>query len=214
MNTNSNIDFDRLEKMLRAKRFEDLNDSEKQWIESILSEVEYTSMWMMYTSLNELNQGIEIEPQAAIKEKLNKAIAANKRSSNIFQLKMPVYQSVAAALLVFMVGIGINLSRPVEKEIIYNKVHVIKYILKPEKVNKMAVETNIHTKKKLNKISPNTEQGLNTQLENIVCVSELNPEIIRLQEFAATNFNRMLNETNGSNLEGDSVLQKMQVTVF
>ena len=215
METISNTDFDQLEKLLRTKRFNELSIAEKQWAESILSEEEYTTMSVLYTSLNGQKQCIVIEPQPETKDTLNKVLAAKVRHSGMFQLKMPVYQSVAAALIFFIVGFGINLSRTVETKIIHDTVQVIKYISKPESIKKIVDESKL-TKKRIKRVStiPEQEQILTTQSDNAVSIPESNPELIRQQEIAMTNINRVLNEKNGSSMGGDTLLQKMMVTIY
>jgi hypothetical protein len=215
METISNTNFDRLEKLLCTKRFDELSVAEKQWVESLLSEEEYASMSVLYTSLNDQKQSIGIEPQADTKVKLNKALAAKVQHPGMFQLKMPVYQSVAAALIFFLVGFAINQSRPVETKIVHDTVQVIKYISKPEATKNLAAESK-HTKKRVKRVItiPEQEQVLATQSDNVVSLPESNPEFVRQQEIAMTNIKRVMNEKNGSSMGGDTVLQKMLVTVY
>jgi hypothetical protein len=215
METISNTDFDRLEKLLCTKRLDELSVAEKQWVVSILSEEEYASMSVLYTSLNDQRQSIGIEPQQETKNRLNKVFAAKVTHPSIFQLKMPVYQSVAAALILFLVGFGINFTRPVETKIVPNTVQVIKYINKPEATKNLAVESK-HTKKRVKRVItiPKKEQFLTTQSDNAVSITESNPEFVRQQEIAMTNIKRVLNEKNGISMGGDTVLQKMLVTVY
>lgn len=216
MKTNSNTDFDRLEKLLSTKHFDDLNTTEKQWVKDILSEEEYTSISMVYTTFNKQKQSEEINPKAITKEKLNKALAAKTKHSNIFQLRMPVYQSVSAAVIVFMIGLGMNLSHRVETKIIHDTVQVTKYITRPEKQYNLALETRKQRSKEVKQITTNSGASakLPTQNENIVLELQTNPEIIRQQDITLSNINHVLNETNGSNLGEDSVLQEMQVTIY
>jgi hypothetical protein len=215
METLSNTNFDRLEKLLCTKRFDELSIAEKQWVESLLSEEEYASMSVLYTSLNNEKQSIGIEPQADTKVKLNKALAAKVKHPGIFQLKMPVYQSVAAALIFFLVSFGINQSRTVETKIVHNTVQVIKYISKPEATKNLAAESK-NTKKRAKRVItiPEQDQVLSTQSDIVVSIPESNPEFARQQEIAMTNIKRVMNEKNGSSMGADTVLQKMLVTVY
>ena len=155
METLSTINYDRLEELLRTKRFEELTADEKQWVAGLLSEEEYASMAALYTSMNE-KQNMEMSPRPEIKTRLDKALAAKVGRPGLFQLKIPVYQSVAAALIFFLVGFGINFTRPVETKIVRNTVHVIKYISKPEEAKNLAIEAPKHAKKRITK-------GANTQ---------------------------------------------------
>ena len=215
METISNTDFDKLEKLLRTKRFDELSVEEKHWVESVLSEEEYASMSALYTSFNDQKPSVDIEPNPEIKDRLDKVLAAKVRYSGVFRLKMPVYQSVAAALILFVVGFGINLSHPVDKQIIHDTVQVIKYINKPETTKKIAVESNL-TKKRVKRVIaiPEEEHIVTDQLDNTVSIPESNPELMRQQEIAMTNINRVLNEKNGTSMGGDTLLQKMMVTLY
>gem|GEM_PF-1413275 len=216
METISNTDFDRLEKLLYNKLFDELSNSEKQWVESILTEEEYVSMWTLYTSLEAQKLNIDILPRPVIKDRLNKALAVKVNRSGIFQLKMPMYQSVAAALIFFLIGFGINLSRSVETKIVHDVVQVIKYINKPDTTDNPAIVVPIHGKKRIKQIEtiPESELAHNAQSENSTQVSESNTELIHQQEIAMININRTLNEKNGSSLVGDTILQKMLVTLY
>ena len=211
----STINFDKLEKLLRTKRFDELSVAEKHWVESVLSVEEYASMSALYASFNDQKPSVDIEPNPEIKNRLDNALSAKVRHTGVFGLRMPVYQSVAAALIFFLVGFGINLSRPVDKQIIHDTVQVIKYISKPETTKKIAIESNL-TKKRVKRIIaiPEQEHVVTSQLDNTVSIPESNPELMRQQEIAMTNINRVLNEKNGTSMGGDTLLQKMMVTVY
>jgi len=216
METISNTDFDRLEQLLHSRQFDELSSAEKQWVKSILSEEKYKSMSILYTSLNDQNQRIEINPGPETKDSLNKSFAVKVRRPGMFQLKIPVYQSAAAALIFFLVGFGINLSRPVETKVIHDTVEVIKYMSKPENAKNSTIEAPKQEKKKHKELQVITEQKavLITRTEDGVSNSGSNPEIIRQQDIAMTNMNKVLNEDNGSSMGGDTLLQKMLVTVY
>ena len=216
METTSNNDFDQLEELLRTKQFEELSSVERQWVKSMLSEEEYAPMSAIYSSLNDLKPGIDQEPEQETKNKLDKALSVNMRGSGLFKLKIPLYQSVAAALIFFFVGFGINFSRPVQPKVIHDYVQVIKYINKPENSQKLAIEDPKKKKKIIKKLKTVTEpeQMLENQLENTVSSNESNPEFARSQDIAMTNINQVLNEKNGSSMGSDTLLQKMMVTVY
>ena len=216
METLSNTDFERLEKLLYTKQFDNLSVSEKQWVESIFTKEEYASMWMFYSSLNKQNKSIDIEPQAETKEKLNRALVANVKRTSVFQIKMPMYQSVAAALIFFFVGFGINLSRPADTKIIHDTVQVIKYIIKTEPTKNITLKVPKYgkTKIKQNVTIAEPEKLVAKQSEKVTTMPESNSEFIRQQEIAMTNLNRVLNEQSGCSMAGDTVLQKMMVTLY
>ena len=211
----SNTDFDRLENLLHSKFFNELTDEEKQWVNSLLSEEEYITMSMLYSSLNKQKHRVSIEPNPELKDKLHFALASKVRNQGVFTLKMPVYQSVGAALIFFLIGFGINLSRPIDKQIIHDTVNVIKYINKPDTLRKNLVESN-PTKKKLKRFAVIHEKELipTNKSDNTISIPESNPDLIRQQEIAMTNINRVLNEKNGTSMGGDTLLQKMMVTVY
>lgn len=216
METISNTDFDRLEKLLKTKRFDELDTAEKEWVKAVLSEEEYIAMVPLYTSLNNDLNYDAIEPTSNTKTALDKAFATKAKGRGIFQMKMPVYQSVAAALILFFVGFGMNNRRNVETRIVHNTVQVIKYITKPENVVKMAANVPKHAAKRARQlITVPTQHVVPDEIsDKVETVSESNPEFARQQEIAMTNIYRVLNEKNGSSIGGDTVLQRMMVTVY
>jgi len=211
METLSNNNFDRLEKLLRAKRFDELNTVEKQWVNSLLSEEEYVSMSVLYTSLNDQKQGIYIEPQADTKVKLNKALAAKVKRPGVFQLKMPMYQSVAAVLIFFLVGYGVHVFQPEQTRIINTTSQVIKYVERPVKLIqyvKVLVYIKEKKKEKENNIIRVNDKIVKPEMP------EFNSEFIRQQEIFTTNFTKVFDENNGVSMSNDSLLQKMLVTIY
>lgn len=215
METTSNTDLDKLEELLHNKIFDELSSAEKQWVANRLSEEEYTSMSALYAQFVVSKLSIDIEPKVDTKLKLNNAFTLKFSNPSVLKLKIPVYQSVAAALIFFLVGFGINLSRPAETKIVRNTVHVIKYLPSPQshkdiaKVASKPVKNNIKRKK-----SSNSNPVNNLQTIEKVTFSDTNPEVIRQQEIATTNINRVMNEQNGSSMGGDTLLQKMLLTVY
>ena len=215
METISNTNFDQLEKLLRTKKFDELTTSEKQWAKTFLSEDEYTSMSVLYISIDNSKLEIELEPQLNRKIELNKIFATQSKRSGLLQLKVPVYQSVAAAMIFFLIGFGMNFSIPLKPKVIHDTVQVIKYIKTKEKPKIMYVESSKQTKKTVKPIEKQTvpEPIITTQSEEVISTSETNPEILRQQEITMTNINHILNEKNGTSMIGDTVLQKMLVTL-
>jgi len=215
METTSNTDLDKLEELLHNKMFDKLSPAEKQWVANKLSEEEYTSMSALYAQIEVSKLSINIEPKADTKLKLNNALAIKFSKPGVLKLKMPVYQSVAVALIFFLVGFGINMSRPVETKIVHSTVQVIKYLPSPQnhkdlaKVASKPIKSNTKRKKYSNSNSVNNLHTINN-----VAFTDTNPEVIRQQEIAMTNINRVRNEQNGSSMGGDTLLQKMLVTVY
>ena len=211
----SNTDFDRLEKLLRYKQLDELSTSEKQWVLGLISQEEYGQMATLYQSTNHLTDKQEIEPKQKTKTELDKVLAAKRQMRTVFQLKIPVYQSVAAALVFFFIGFGINRSRPVQTRIVHNTTQVIKYVDRP--VKQIEYVTIYAKDKKKNVVltkSLKTAPTVEILGGNDVTIPESNPEVLHQQEIALTNINRVLNEKNGSSMGGDTVLQKMMVTVY
>jgi len=214
MESTSNTDLDKLEELLHNKKFDRLSSAEKQWVTNRLSEEEYTSMSTFYAQVEASKPGTDIEPKEDTKLKLNNTFNSKFGKPGVLNIKMPVYQSVAAALIFFLVGFGINLlRRPVETKIIHDTVQVIKYLPSPQSHNYIAKVTSKSTKSNSRrKKSSNSVNNL--QVVEKITLSDTNPEVVRLQEIATTNINRVLNEQNGSSMGGDTVLQKMLVTVY
>jgi hypothetical protein len=208
--------IDKLKILLRTKPYDELTNEEIRWLKDMISEEEYINMSAIYASSKNGKDSIEIEPRPATKNTLNKAFAAKFHRPGIFQLKMPVYQSVAAAIVFFLVGFGSHFSNPTEPKVIHDTVQVIKYINRPESTKKLAEVTVKHSKKRIKQLIsvPEAEPVFTTQSEGLIPVPESNPELVRQQEIAMVNTNRALNERNGSSMGGDTVLQRMMVTVY
>jgi hypothetical protein len=211
----STKDFEQLEKLLCSKQFEELNPSEKQWILNLISQEEYYRLRTLYQLTNHSTTKLEIEPQPATKARLDKALAAQRQPAKIYRVKIPVYQSVAAAILFFFVGLEINWSRPVQTKIVHNTTKVIKYVDRPVK-QILYVNVPVKNEKKNNSPLQNVSTTPATEVsdEKDIIIPESNPEVLRQQEIAMTNINHVLNEKNGSSMSGDTVLQKMMVTIY
>lgn len=211
METISTNDFDRLEKLLQTKRFKELTVDEKRWVKSQLSEDEYSSMNEMYLSLRSATQMDEIEPSENTKNRLDKALMA-KHSKGVFQLRMPVYQTVAATIIFFFIGYAVHVFQPIQTKIVHTTSQVIKYVDRPVKEIQYV---NIAVQKE--EIKTENREGIPEKIQPIDINSELpelNSEYIRQQEIAMTNIERVLNESNGISMGSDTVLQKMLVTIY
>ena len=74
----------------------------------------------------------EITPPKMLKIELDKALAAKRRKSSVFALRMPVYQVAAAAAIFFILGFAANFLRPTPlPEILHSTTEVIKYVDRP-----------------------------------------------------------------------------------
>jgi len=213
METLSNTDFDRLEKLLRTKRLEELSTTEKQWIHTVISEEEYASMSGLYLMLNNSTQSLDLEPQPAIKSRLDGAWSAKYKHPGIFQIKLPAYQTVAAAMIFFLIGFAINWNRPVQPKIIRETVQVIKYISQPESTKvKQHEAPQLEQRKVIQPTQPEPVQPIRDEVEH--GLPELNPEFTRQQEITMANITHAMNEKVGSSIGSDTVLQKMLVRVY
>ena len=67
----------------------------------------------------------DIIPDRAIKNKLDKAFANKRRKNSVFSIRIPLYQSVAAAVIFFILGFSSNLLRPASPP------EVVKYVDRP-----------------------------------------------------------------------------------
>jgi hypothetical protein len=219
MKTISDTDFDKLSSLLKKHQFEDLTWQEKQWVLTLIDEDEYNSMYRLFNHVGkEFKNETEIEPDHEIKHKLDKAFTKSAKStvlSRAYRYKMPVYQSVAVAFLFFMTGFLANIykSKPI---IVRDTVEVIKYITKPT-INPVQKPT-ITVKNTAVPLPEKTIQEKNISTEQdskeIVINEAVNPNIALQQEIAMLNVNHVLAEKNGSSMEGDTLLQKMLVTVY
>lgn len=212
METNSNNDFDRLEKLLQTKRFDELTIDEIHWVGSQLSEDEYSYMAEMYLSLKIATRMDEIEPSANIKNRLDKALMIKRSRKDVFQFKITVYQMVAVVVIFFFMGYCVHVFQPVQTKIVHTTSQVIKYVDRPVKeirYVKISVPKEEMKTESREGIPKNTQPiEINSEL------SELNTEYIRQQEIALTNNESVLNEGNGISIGSDTVLQKMLVTIY
>ena len=218
METISTNDFDKLERLLTTKNFEELTLIEKQWVLAFMDEPEFYSMSLLYRGLEKNRENKkEIEPSPEIKNKLDFVLKKSKRGSVIGSLnryKIPVYQSVAVALVFFMIGFFANIykSKPI---IVSNRVEVIKYVTKPAEnnLNPVIKSGNIARKSVKKKLDENNSQE--PKVANVLVINtSVNPEITNQQEIAMNNVNKVLNENNGNSMGSDSILKKMLVTVY
>ena len=218
METISTNDFDKLERLLTTKNFEELTLIEKQWVLAFMDEPEFYSMSLLYRGLEKNRENKkEIEPSPEIKNKLDFVLKKSKRGSVIGSLnryKIPVYQSVAVALVFFMIGFFANIykSKPI---IVSNRVEVIKYVTKPAEnnLNPVIKSGNIARKSVKKNLDENNSQE--PKVANVLVINtSVNPEITNQQEIAMNNVNKVLNENNGNSMGSDSILKKMLVTVY
>jgi hypothetical protein len=214
----SSKDFDRLENLLKNKNFEELDWHEKQWVLTIINETEYYSMSEIYTTLKkESETQIEVEPLVETKNKLDSSFKRIHKQNvflSLYHLKIPVYQSIGIALVCFTIGLISTIYKP-KPIVIHDTVQVIKYITKPTYANTLKPLSKANkgmSKNHIKKIHTKTVAFENRN--DIVVNEETITEKSLQQDIAMQNINRVEKEKNGSSIEGDTILQKMLVTVY
>lgn len=206
--------IEKIEQLLQTIEFSKLTQAEKELVLAQISETDYSAMRELYVHVKSTNTE-EIIPSPLMKSKLDKVLRARKTAPAIIQTQMPLYQVAAVALLFLMVGVGINYTRKMPKKIVTNTIREVKYINRPvREVRYIAIPA-----KYVQKLQPAREaepQVLtdDSQTNYQEIIAETNPEVIRQQEIAMTNVQRVLTEQNGSSMGTDTVLQKMMVTVY
>jgi len=140
----------------------------------------------------------EIVPDDALKDKLDKALAAKRRKKSFFALRIPLYQSVAAAAIFFVLGLGSNFLRlAAPPEIMYTTTEVVKYVEKPVVTEVVKYVDRPVTEIRYVKIKEPVVQQPATRDS---CIAQ-----------NVTSYNS--NENLGISLHEDTVLQKMLVTI-
>jgi len=203
----TDIQFDTIEKLLQTKDHIELTHSEKEWVSKLVDEDEYTSMREFYVKVKD-NRNIEVDPSPNIKKRLDKAFFVYRKPSGLFLHRTPLYQSVAAAMLFFFVGFGINYFRESPVQVTHNTTEVIKYIDRPVK--------QIEYIKVYEKQAPLVQEVKVKESETIYKSEETNPDFsteisdyMSTSEIAMINFDQVLNETNGISIGSDTLIQKM-----
>lgn len=212
METNSTMDFEQLEQLLRTKRFDELSDTESASIKNEISEEDYISMSMLYANLDDLTQQAELAPTLNIKHKLDIALRSNHIRPVFLQRRMPIYQSVAVAILVFCIGLFANFFSP-EQLIVQRTVHVVKYVpkvvIKEVRVPVLPIAQQESTK--VNSIK-NIEETPN--ISTVESIGNENLFFAKQQEIALNIVQRVLDENSGTSMGSDTLLQKMMVTIY
>lgn len=206
--------FEKIEQLLQTKEFPELTPAEKELVLAQISETDYSAMRELYTHTKGTRPK-EILPSPTLKRKLDKALAARKTRPAIVNLQVPLYQVAAVAMLCFIIGLTIPSTHETPAKIVTNTVREVKYINRPiEKIRYVAIPAKFA--KKLHPIEQAEPKvsTTNDQTNYPEIIPETNPEILRQQEIAMTNIQHALNEKSGVSMGGDTVLQKMMVTVY
>ena len=140
----------------------------------------------------------EIEPSAAVKDRLDKALRIKR---NQVGFHIPMYQSMAAAVLFLLAGVGIGQLFEKPQQVVQRMVQVVKYVDRPIKeiqyIKVPASPAPILTSKAeaVAKDSVPVKTAYSSG-ENDLAVADIN----RVQ--------------SGISMGDDTVLQKMMVTIY
>jgi hypothetical protein len=138
----------------------------------------------------------EIIPSNALKNKLDKALEAKRRRNSVFARQIPFYQSVAAAVLFFLLGLGSTLLRPeAPPKIVHTTTEVVKYVEKP-----VVTEVVKYVDRPVTEIR---------YIKEPLAQQPANHDTFIIQNAALYNSN----ENVGISLHDDTVLQKMLITI-
>ena len=140
----------------------------------------------------------EITPGNDLKDKLDNALIAKRYKKSVFLLQISWYQSVAAAVLFFLLGFGSSFLRPAAPpQIVHTVTEVVKYVDKPvvteivKYVDKPATEIRyIYIKE------PIAQQPAIHDTDIVQNAKRYNSD-----------------ENSGISLHDDTVLQKMLITI-
>ena len=160
------------------------------------------------------NRHKEIVPPRALKEKLDKALAARRPAPIHFRTRLPLYQVAAVALVFLVMGLAINYTREVPIRVVTNTIREVRYINRPvRQVQYVTVPAKYAAKPQATEqVKPDVATN-EDQISHPEIKPEINPDILRQQEIAMINIQRAL-EKNGASMGSDSVLQKMMVTIY
>ncbi len=210
-----NTDFDKLELLLQTKSFDELNVFEQDLVIKSLTNEEYNALHDLYTLAP--SRGVdEIEPSSGLKSRLDDALKAKKRRTPLLRLPIPLYQTAAAAAILFFIGLNINLSSVIPTRVIRDSIRTVQYIDRPVTQIQYVTVPAQPMQKTLRQTEHTSTQAYATREDNMreYAVSADNPVLIRQREIAMANIRRVLNEKNGSSIDGDTVLRKMMVSSY
>lgn len=204
---------EKTEQLLREKNFDALSTSERETVTSEMSEQDYRLMRTLHQRLKP-QASVEISPSPELKNKLDRRWASRRSGKRIMQLRIPVYQSVAAAILLFFVGFHFNY-RKAEPEVVTQKVAVLKYVDRPVKeiryvpLRQESTEPVDNTRVDHDVIP--TQQMADT---NAGKSESFDAHSNTMQDMANNNLQQNVPETVGVSMGSDTVLRNMMVTVY
>jgi len=127
----------------------------------------------------------DIIPDSATKNKLDRALAIKRSKNSVFLLRIPLYHSVAVAVIFFILGFGLSFLRPaIPPEIVHTTTEVVKYVDRPVTEIRYIKTPVIHR----------------VAIRDTSIAQNMEPNNI--------------NENLSISLQDDTILQKMLVTIY
>lgn len=136
----------------------------------------------------------EIEPSASVKNRLDKAFRLKRKKTG---LQMPMYQSVAAAVLFLLAGVGVGRLFERPQPVVQRLVEVVKYVDRPVKEIQYI------------KVQVPSQPILATNAASVARDSV--PVSTVYNDLAVADNNRV---QTGISMGDDTILQKMLVTIY
>lgn len=204
-------ELDRIERLYQTRTFSTLTPEEKQFVLKHVTEAEFNVMFEVYQTIHEVRSE-DITPSKSVKGKLNVAWQARLGRNGSFQLQTPVYYSAAAAVLFFLLGLGVSNLFERTPEVIHDtiEVEVVKYVDQPIKEIQYI---EVPRKEAPLKASQSLSIPLPEPVEEYWTAPESNSEVFSQQEIVLENINLTLNEATGMSLGDDTLLQKMMISI-
>lgn len=140
----------------------------------------------------------EIEPSVSVKNRLDKAFRSKRKKTG---LRIPMYQSVAAAVLFMLAGVGIGQLFERPQTVVQRMVQVVKYVDRPIK------------KIQYIKVPASPAPILTSKAESVAKDSVPVSTAFSASEkdLAVADINRV---QSGISMGDDTILQKMLVTIY
>ncbi len=136
----------------------------------------------------------DIEPSVSVKNRLDEAFRSKKKK---YRLQMPMYQSVAAAVLFLLAGVGVGRLFERPQPVVQRLVQVVKYVDRPVKeIQYIKVQV---------PSQPILATNAASVAKDSVPVSAVNNDL------AVADINHV---QAGISMGDDTILQKMLVTIY